>query len=288
MVENFAICESTGGMRVGQSGFVSRFNHRLFGGIQMACTILVTGSASGIGLATRRWLELAGNRVIGVDLRDAEIEVDLCTAAGRATMVSVATDLAPNGLDGVVAGAGISRPDRPADTLALNYFGAVATLEGLRPLLARAARPRAVAICSTAALLPFDAAIVDTCLAHDEGLALAEVSARPELAYPTSKRALSLWLRRAAIRPEWAGSGILLNGVAPGVVETPMTAPLLTDPEMVKLIAVSNPMAVDGYAKPEEIAELITFLLSLEGHYLLGQVIFNDGGTDALMRPSAF
>lgn len=254
----------------------------------MARTILVTGSASGIGLATRQRLERMGDRVIGVDLRDAEIEADLCTTAGRAEMVATAEGLAPAGLDGVVAGAGISRPDRPADTLALNYFGAVATLEGLRPLLTRTARPRAVAICSTAALLPFDTATVDACLAHEEGLALAEISARPELAYPTSKRALSLWLRRAAVRPEWAGAGILLNGVAPGVVETPMTAPLLADPEMVKLIAMSNPMAVSGYARPEEIAELITFLLGLEGHYLLGQVIFNDGGTDALMRADAF
>lgn len=250
--------------------------------------VLVTGSASGIGLATRRRLEAAGHRVIGVDLRDAEIQADLCTSEGRAAMVALAGEMAPAGLDGVVAGAGISRPDRPADTLALNFFGAVATLEGLRPLLARGRRPRAVAVCSTAALLPSDPATVEACLALDEETARASISARPELCYPTSKRALSLWLRRAAVRPDWAGAGILLNGVAPGVVETPMTAPLLADPEMVKLIAMANPMAVSGYAKPEEMAELIAFLLDLEGHYLLGQVIFNDGGTDALMRPDAF
>jgi NAD(P)-dependent dehydrogenase (short-subunit alcohol dehydrogenase family) len=104
----------------------------------------------------------------------------------------------------------------------------------------------------------------------------------------SSKRALSLWLRRAAVAKHWAGAGILLNGVAPGVVETSMTAGLLSDPEMLKLIAQSNPIAVQRFAKPDEIAELICYLLTFEGQYLLGQIIFNDGGTDALMRPEGF
>jgi hypothetical protein len=54
------------------------------------------------------------------------------------------------------------------------------------------------------------------------------------------------------------------------------------------MIAQSNPMSVQGSAKPDEVAELICYLLTFEGHYLLGQIIFNDGGTDALMRPDAF
>ena len=87
---------------------------------------------------------------------------------------------------------------------------------------------------------------------------------------------------------DWGGAGILLNGIAPGVVETPMSAPLFDDPEMVRLMALSNPMAVHGFAKADEMAELIAFLLGFEGHYLLGQIIFNDGGTDAIMRPESF
>jgi NAD(P)-dependent dehydrogenase (short-subunit alcohol dehydrogenase family) len=254
----------------------------------MPRTILVTGSASGIGLATKARLEAQGERVIGVDLHNAEIEADLSALAGRAAMVDAAFRLAPDGLDGVVASAGISRPDLPAETLAVNFFGAVATLEGLRPLLARAPLPRAVAICSTAALLPCDDAVVAACLTGDEAKALAEIGERPATSYMTSKRALSLWLRRAAVAKDWAGAGVLLNGVAPGVVETGMTAPLLGDPQMIKLIALANPMAVEGFAKPDEIAELVCYLLGFQGHYLLGQIIFNDGGTDALMRPDTF
>jgi len=251
-------------------------------------TILITGSASGIGEATKRQLVGQGHLVVGVDVRDADIQADLGTEAGRRTMLDAALRLAPHGLDGVVACAGISRPDRAAEIIGINYFGAVATLEGLRPLLARSRRARAVAICSTAALLPTDDAVVNACLAGDEALALAEAHARPQNAYMSSKRALALWLRRAAVANRWAGAGILLNGVAPGVVKTSMTAGLLSDPEMLKLIALSNPMAVQEFAKPDEIAEFICYLLTFEGHYLLGQIIFNDGGTDALMRPDAF
>jgi NADP-dependent 3-hydroxy acid dehydrogenase YdfG len=48
----------------------------------------ITGSASGIGAAIRRRLEKDGARVIGIDLRDAEIVADLGTPAGRAAAVA--------------------------------------------------------------------------------------------------------------------------------------------------------------------------------------------------------
>ena len=47
-------------------------------------TVAITGSASGIGAATRTRLEAAGAHVIGIDLRDAEVIADLTTAGGRA------------------------------------------------------------------------------------------------------------------------------------------------------------------------------------------------------------
>jgi NAD(P)-dependent dehydrogenase (short-subunit alcohol dehydrogenase family) len=253
----------------------------------MQRTILITGAASGIGRATAERLRAGGACVIAVDLREGDITVDLGTAEGRARMVAEAARLAPDGLDGVVAGAGISHPGSPRETIAINYFGAVATLEGLRPLLAKRPRARGVAICSTAALLPCDDAVLSACLAGDEAAAIAGISERPETAYMTSKRALALWTRRAAVTPSWGGAGILLNGIAPGVVDTPMTRPLFDDPEMVRLIGLSNPMAVEGFAKADEMAELIAFLVSFEGHYLVGQIIFNDGGTDAIMRPDS-
>lgn len=251
----------------------------------MARTVLITGAASGICRATAEACRAAGDRVITVDMHNADIVADLTTADGRARLVSEAERLAPEGLDAVLAGAGLSRADMPRETVAVNYFGAVATLEGLRPLLLKSARPRAVVICSTAAILPGNDALVDACLSGDEAAALAIAEAAPRSTYPDSKRAISKWLRRTAGTADWAGSGILLNGVGPGVVETAMTVPLLQQPEMVEAIKKSNPMAVEGYAQPEEIAELLVFLLGFTNHYMVGQLIFIDGGTDVIMRP---
>lgn len=251
----------------------------------MSRTIVVTGAASGIGAATRDRLERGGHRVIGVDLRNSDIDADLGTAEGRTSMVDQVTRLAPDGVDAILAGAGISRQGMDRETIAINYFGAVATLEGLRPLLAKSDRPRAVAICSTAAMLPSNSKVVELCLADKEEAALDAMAADGGNAYATSKNALSHWVRRAAVRPEWGGAGILLNGIGPGVVKTPMTTPLFDQPEMVKLISQSNPIAVKDYAGSEDIAELLDFLLNMENHYLLGQLIFIDGGSDAILRP---
>lgn len=252
----------------------------------MGRTILVTGSASGIGAAVRQRIMAKGGRVIGADLRNADIEVDLGTADGRKRLVEEVTRIAPDGLDGVLAGAGISATERAADIISINYFGAVATLEGLRPLLSHSLRGRAVAISSASAILDIHQPTLDACLADNESVARDAIMESPQLAYFTSKKALALWVRRAAIQSEWGGSNILLNAIAPGVIETPMTRPLLSDPEMLRIMSeYSNPMAVPNFAKPEEVAELIDFLLNMEGHYILGQTIFIDGGNDAIKRP---
>lgn len=251
----------------------------------MSSTFVITGAASGIGAATVTQLTKAGHRVIGVDLRGSDIDADLGTQAGRAAMIDAVGKMAPDGVDGVLAGAGISSAELLRETIAVNYFGAVATLEGLRPLLAKSARPRAVAICSTAAIMPHDQGVVDLCLEGKEDEAKELMATAGGFAYGTSKHALAKWVRRAAASPEWAKAGILVNGIGPGVVETAMTAPLFKMPEMLKAMAQSNPMAVDGYAGPEEIAELIMFLLTMENHYLLGQIIYIDGGSDAILRP---
>src|SRR5215469_3368294 len=104
-------------------------------------TYVITGSASGIGAATARLLSGAGARVIGVDLRAADVIADLATEAGRAALIEGVTRLSGGAIDGVIANAG----GGPAATmLQLNFFGAVATLQGLRPILATSAAPRAV------------------------------------------------------------------------------------------------------------------------------------------------
>lgn len=244
-------------------------------------TYLVTGSASGIGAATAGLLRERGATVIGCDLDEAEIQADLSTHDGRKALVEEATRCGP--VDAVLAIAGGGK----RGLVETNYFGAVATLEGLRPLLARSAAPRAVVVSSTSSLEPADERVVSACLACDEAAAVAHVAAQPTAggvtgAYGLAKRALNRWVRRTAPAPEWAGAGIALNAVAPGVVDTPAAAWILENEDARTAVQNAAPQPLGGFpARPEWIAELICWLSSADNHFVTGQIIFADGGAEA-------
>jgi NAD(P)-dependent dehydrogenase (short-subunit alcohol dehydrogenase family) len=247
-------------------------------------TIAITGSASGIGLATRQRLESEGHRVIGVDLRDAEVIADLATPEGRAAMVDGVTRASGGVLDGLLAGAGISgRYHDSAPVVRLNYFGAVATLAGLRPLLAASGNASAIAISSNAATTQpggADPAIVAQCLAGDEAGATAAMTGVPAMGYAVAKLALARWVRRAAVTDDWIGAGIRLNAIAPGIVVTPMTRDGLAD-----LFARTDwPRPTKEPGRPEEVAGLVRYLMSPEARYFVGSFVVMDGGTDAALR----
>jgi NAD(P)-dependent dehydrogenase (short-subunit alcohol dehydrogenase family) len=250
-------------------------------------TYVVTGCASGIGQATAELLAECGHRVIGVDLRDADIRVDLATEAGRSELVTATAALSGGGIDAIVAVAGVAVMGPLA--VAVNYFGALATLQGLRPLLAGSPAPRAVAVSSAATVKPVDDALMALLAAEDEPAALARAA---ELAqsddsrhvYASSKRALSFWIRRNAPGPGWAGAGIPLNAIAPGVILTPMTAGMIAKPEGRADLEAGTPMPLNGYAEAIVPARLLAWLASEENSHLCGQTIFIDGGTDAVVR----
>src|SRR5262245_41260929 len=98
-------------------------------------TVVVTGSASGMGAATRARLEAGGDRVVGVDLRDAEVVADLSTPAGRDAAVAGIAERTGGVVDGLVTWAGIpGLTETPGSLVAsVNYFGTIAVLEGVRP-----------------------------------------------------------------------------------------------------------------------------------------------------------
>ncbi|MBF6436434.1 SDR family oxidoreductase [Nocardia cyriacigeorgica] len=253
----------------------------------MPRTFLITGSASGIGAATSDYLRARGIRVIGADLRGADITVDLATDAGRSDLVARAREMTDGRLDGVIACAGVALFD-PL-TIRVNYFGAVATLAGLRPLLAAGTDPRAVVISSVASLHPTDAETVDAALAGDEQAAVKAAEAAIERGdgaqiYASSKAAIARWVRRTAITPDWAGAGIALNAIAPGTIVTPMIQPMLDTEEGRRAIDGAVPMPLHGHARPEQIAPLLDFLTSPANSHITGQVVFVDGGADAVLR----
>lgn len=245
-------------------------------------TAIVTGAGRGVGLATTELLASRGYRVVGVDLAGADIDADLSSPEGRAAMEQEVRSLCPDGIDVIVANAGVFNPDTMC--LKVNYFGAVETLERLRPLL-RGPAPRAVVVSSRTVVVEVDHELVEACLSGDEKFAvdLAEQKL-PEagpLLYSSSKRAVARWMRRSAPSDEWAGQGIALNAVGPGAIETPLIADLPAA-EKARLIR-ERPMPLGGIARPEEIAEVIAFLASPQNSKMSGQLLIVDGAGENLM-----
>ena len=247
-------------------------------------TIAITGSAGGLGGATAARLRHAGHDVIGVDVRDAEVIADLSTAVGRAAMVDGVASRCGGVLDGVVAGAGIT--NQPGEqVVAINYFGAIATLEGLRPMLAKGTRPAAVAISSnsisTMPDIPLD--VVDVCLAGDEQEAwrVAAPDSEGMITYGATKLALARWVRRQSVTEEWIGAGIRLNAVAPGFIDTPMTS---GSADFILGLGDIFPMPIGRVGRADEVAALLEFLLGPDSGFFVGSVVYVDGGTDAKLR----
>ncbi|QIX25622.1 SDR family oxidoreductase [Nocardioides sp. JQ2195] len=252
----------------------------------MSRTVVVTGAASGIGRATADLLVERGDRVIGVDLRDADVCSDLSSPDGRAEAVAGVIALSPT-VDAVVACAGISG-NSPA-VIAINFFGVTEFVTGLLPALGGSSAPRVAVVASSVAVHASDAALGEACLAGEEESALKravelDAEGRGSAIYPGSKAALARWVRRESVTSDWAGAGIALNAVAPGIVRTPMSAQIFEDPRMIAAADQALPMPLNGHQDPEVLASALAFLVAEENTHITGQVIFCDGGGEAVNR----
>jgi len=96
--------------------------------------------------------------------------------------------------------------------------------------------------------------------------------------YAATKAGIGQLVRTAAA--EFGPLGVRVNAVAPGVVETPLTAPIKAQPDWYAAYAEKN--ALRRWARPEEIAEPTVFLCSDAGSYVTGSVLFVDAGWTAI------
>jgi NAD(P)-dependent dehydrogenase (short-subunit alcohol dehydrogenase family) len=257
---------------------------------------IVTGSASGIGAAVRTRFEKDGDKVIGIDIKDAEIIADLSTKAGRESAIDGVKQHCGDSIDRFVACAGLATYIRPLTLIpSVNYFGAIDLLDGLLELLKRGRDPAAVAILSNSALwMPTDSPYIQALLNYDEEDAWRVVTESEKvddpvlssgMAYAASKFALGRALRQRAL--SWGKLGVRLNGVAPGNIDTPMLTKVLEDPNTGDFVR-NTVIPLGSFGKPEEIAAVVYFLCSPEASHVHGSILVVDGGIDANVRQDRF
>jgi NAD(P)-dependent dehydrogenase (short-subunit alcohol dehydrogenase family) len=256
-------------------------------------TYAITGSASGMGREAALRLRGDGHTVVGVDIKDAAVTADLSTPDGRRRAADGVLEACGGALDGAVISAGLGPSpgrDRPRQIAQVNYLGAVELLAAWRPALAAAERAKVVVVSSNSSttIPAVPRRTVKALLAHDADKAVRSVRllgpAAPTMMYAASKIAVSRWVRRHAVLPEWAGAGIRLNALAPGAVMTPLLQEQLSNPRQAKAVR-SFPVPVGGFGNAPHLAAWMCFMLSESADFLCGSVVFVDGGTDAYFRP---
>lgn len=245
---------------------------------------LVTGAGGGIGRATARRLAADGAAVVVADLDEAglsAVAAEISAAGGRAVvaagsvteraavqaMVEAATSRFGR-LDILVNNAGINR-----DGLVVRVKdGEVRAMGDEQWDSVLAVNLKGTFLCAQAAAVPM--------MAQRSGRIIntASVSALGNIGqanYAASKAGVIGLTKTLAL--EWARFGILVNAVAPGAVNTRMTAAI---PDGIRSALVER-IPLKRMAEPEEIAAVHAFLAGDDARYLTGQVIWVDGGLTA-------
>ncbi len=236
-------------------------------------TAVVTGASRGIGAAAARALDRAGARVALV-------------ARSEEKLVALAAELVH---DPLVLVGDLSEVSAPGD-IARRALGELGTVDVLVNNAATAARLDIVATDATLidqmlavnvrAPLLLIAALVPRMIEIGRGsiINLSSVSGLigtpRRAAYAASKGALDAATRSLAI--ELGPSGIRVNSVAPGVVDTALWEKNKAIPGVIETIESQTPLR--RWATPEDIADVIVFLASNAARFVTGETISADGG----------
>jgi NAD(P)-dependent dehydrogenase (short-subunit alcohol dehydrogenase family) len=251
-------------------------------------SVLVTGAASGLGLAFSEALAAAGATVTLADIDEAALQAETGRLRDeglsvRAYSLDVTNDKAVHAaiqgvasdvgrLDVVFANAGISAGPGPHSdqageienvgrerwdaVLAINLTSVFVTMQAAAAHMKKQGRGRIVVTASTAAL---------------------EADASVGYAYVAAKAAVANLVRQAAL--ELASFGVLVAGIAPGTFRTNIAGGFVRVPENEAAFARRVPLG--RIAEPDEIKGLAVFLASDASSYLTGSTVTIDGGETA-------
>ena len=229
---------------------------------------LVTGSSQGIGLAMGKALQEAGAKVVFHGLQDSVqglssyVQADLMQNDGPKRLIDAAFELEP-ALDTLVCNAGsffdlpfleMTR-ERWDKTMQLNLASAFFTAQAFAKRLVTEKRGGCLVI--TSSTNGFQAEM-DSC------------------AYDASKGALVMLTKSLAV--SLADHGIRVNGIAPGLIKTPLTATWMESRDRTVLEHYEKKILLRRVGTPEDVAGAVTFLCSPAASYITGEIIVIDGG----------
>lgn len=241
---------------------------------------LVTGASGGIGLATaRKFAESGASVVLSARRTDLiEAEAQLLTDAGH-TAIAIPADVTDaRQVEALVAGT-VERFGRL--DFAVNNAGILAAMSATHEL-EQEDWDRQLAVNLTAVFVSMKYELAQMVKQGSGAIVnLSSVSGHRAFgglaAYSASKHGVLGLTKSAGV--EYAAQGIRINAVAPGFVETPMTAVYAGDPAGRKLMDEAAPMK--RTSQPEEIAETIAWLCSDASSFITAEAIAVDGGMTA-------